>query len=74
MCDESRTHGDNGGGWENTVRLCVLSLPTGVHGNFASLKQFFYSAMGILKNWLNWRSQGGSDTWEGYQELLGVEP
>lgn len=29
----------------------------GVHGNFASLQQFFYSAMGILKEWLNRRSQ-----------------
>jgi putative transposase len=27
VCGESRTHGGNEGGWEDTVRLCVLSLP-----------------------------------------------
>jgi RNA-directed DNA polymerase len=42
----------------------------GVHGNFASLKQFFFSAMGILQKWLNRRSQRRSDTWAGYTELL----
>jgi RNA-directed DNA polymerase len=42
----------------------------GVHGNFASLKQFFYSAMGILKKWLNRRSQRRRYTWAGDEELL----
>jgi RNA-directed DNA polymerase len=42
----------------------------GVHGNVASLKQFFFSAMGILQKWLNQRSQRRSYTWAGYTELL----
>lgn len=42
----------------------------GVNGNSASLKQFFYSAMGILKKWLNRRSQRRSYNWAGYKELI----
>ena len=43
----------------------------GVHGNAASLKEFFNSAMRILLKWLNRRSQRHSDTWQGYTEVLG---
>jgi RNA-directed DNA polymerase len=42
----------------------------GVPGNFASLKQFFSQALGILKKWLNRRSQRRSYNWAGYTELL----
>jgi hypothetical protein len=42
----------------------------GVHGNCASLKQCFFSAMGILQQWLNRRSQRRSYTWAGDTELL----
>jgi RNA-directed DNA polymerase len=42
----------------------------GGHGNFASLTQFFVSAMGILQKWLNRRSQRRSYNWAGYNELL----
>jgi RNA-directed DNA polymerase len=42
----------------------------GVHGNVASLNQFFFSAMGILQQWLNRRSQRRSYTWAGYTERL----
>ena len=42
----------------------------GVHGNAASLKQFFNSAMRILLKWLNRRSQRHSYTWQGYTEVL----
>ena len=42
----------------------------GVHGNAASLKQFFNSAMRILLKWLNRRSQRHSYTWQGYKDVL----
>ena len=42
----------------------------GVNGNFASLEQFFYRAMGILKKWLNRRSQRRSYNWAGCRELI----
>ena len=42
----------------------------GVPGNFAGLKQFFSHALGILKKWLNRRSQRRSYNWAGYNELL----
>jgi group II intron reverse transcriptase/maturase len=42
----------------------------GVHGNAASLKQFFNSAMRILLKWLNRRSQRHSDTWQGDKAVL----
>ena len=42
----------------------------GVHGNAASLKQFFNSAMRILLKWLNRRSQRHSYTWQGYKAVL----
>jgi len=42
----------------------------GVPGNFAGLKQFFSQALGILKKWLNRRSQRRSYNWAGYNELL----
>jgi hypothetical protein len=42
----------------------------GVPGNFASLKQFFSQALGILKKWLNRRRQRRSYNWAGYTELL----
>jgi hypothetical protein len=42
----------------------------GVHGNFARLKPFFYSAMGILKKWRNRRSQRRRYPWAGSKELL----
>ena len=43
---------------------------SGVPGNFAGLKPFFSHALGILKPWLNRRSQRRSDNWAGYHELL----
>jgi RNA-directed DNA polymerase len=52
------------------AKLRGYSNDYGVHGNFASLKQFFFSAMGILQKWLNRRRQRRSDTWAGYTELL----
>jgi len=42
----------------------------GVHGNAASLKQFFNSAMRILLKWLNRRSQRHRYTWQGYKAVL----
>jgi RNA-directed DNA polymerase len=42
----------------------------GVHGNAASLKEFFNKAMRILLKWLNRRSQRHSYTWPGYTEVL----
>jgi RNA-directed DNA polymerase len=42
----------------------------GVHGNAASLKQFFNSAMRLLLKWLNRRSQRHSYTWQGYKAVL----
>ena len=42
----------------------------GVHGNAASLKEFFNSAMRILLKWLNRRSQRHSYTWQGYTAVL----
>jgi RNA-directed DNA polymerase len=42
----------------------------GVPGNFAGLKPFFSQALGILKQWLNRRSQQRSYHWAGYNELL----
>ena len=35
----------------------------GVRGNFARLQRFFYRAMGILRKWLNRRSQRRSCSW-----------
>jgi RNA-directed DNA polymerase len=42
----------------------------GVQGNFASLKQFFESAMRILMKWLNRRSQRCSYNWIGFGTLI----
>jgi len=42
----------------------------GVRGNFASLTQVFFSAMGILQKWLNRRRQRRRDTGAGDKELL----
>jgi hypothetical protein len=42
----------------------------GVHGNAASLKEFFNKAVRILLKWLNRRSQRHSYTWPGYTEVL----
>ncbi len=42
----------------------------GVHGNAASLKEFFNSARRILLKWLNRRSPRHSDTWQGSKAVL----
>jgi RNA-directed DNA polymerase len=42
----------------------------GVHGNAASLKEFFNKAMRILLKWLNRRSQRHSYTWQGFTAVL----
>ncbi len=42
----------------------------GVHGNYASLQQFFHCAMRLLFKWLNRRSQRRSYNWTGFRELL----
>jgi RNA-directed DNA polymerase len=42
----------------------------GVHGNAASLKEFFNRAMRILLKWLNRRSPRHRYTWQGYKEVL----
>ena len=42
----------------------------GVVGNYASLEQFYTSAMRILCKWLNRRSQRQSYNWRGFWELL----
>jgi group II intron reverse transcriptase/maturase len=42
----------------------------GVHGNSASLHEFFTCALRILCKWLNRRSQRRSDTWTGFRDLL----
>ena len=43
----------------------------GVSGNYARpAKQFFGQAMGILRKWLNRRSQRRSFTWQGFEELI----
>jgi len=39
---------------------------SGVHGNAASLQEFFNQAMRILLKWLNRRSQRHSYTWQGF--------
>ena len=41
----------------------------GVHGNAASLKGFFNSAMRMVLKWLNRRSQRHRDTWQGSKEV-----
>jgi RNA-directed DNA polymerase len=42
----------------------------GVHGNSASLKQFFDGALRILWKWLNRRSQRRSYNWQGFKDIL----
>ena len=42
----------------------------GVHGNSASLKQFFDGALRILLKWLNRRSQRHSYNWQGFKATL----
>lgn len=42
----------------------------GVHGNYASLEDFFSWVMRILKKWLDRRSQRRSYNWSGYKEVL----
>ncbi len=42
----------------------------GVHGNFASLKQFYDGVIRILFKWLNRRSHRRSYNWTGYKEML----
>jgi RNA-directed DNA polymerase len=42
----------------------------GVHGNAASLQEFFNNAIRILLKWLNRRSQRHSYTWQGYTAVL----
>jgi len=42
----------------------------GVHGNYASLQQFYDQAIRILYKWLNRRSQRRSYNWTGFRELL----
>jgi RNA-directed DNA polymerase len=42
----------------------------GVHGNAASLKEFFNKAIRIVLKWLNRRSQRHSYTWQGYTAVL----
>ncbi len=42
----------------------------GVHGNYASLEDFFSWVMRILKKWLDRRSQRRSYNWSGYKEML----
>ncbi len=42
----------------------------GVHGNAASLKEFFNKAIRLLLKWLNRRSQRHSYTWQGYTAVL----
>jgi len=55
-------------GWN--AKLRGYDNDYGVHGNFASLKQFCSSAMGILKKWLHRRRQRRRDTWAGDKERL----
>ena len=42
----------------------------GVHGNAASLQEFFNKAIRMLLKWLNRRRQRHSDTWQGYNKVL----
>ena len=42
----------------------------GVHGNSASLQQFFAGALRILLKWLNRRSQRPSYNWQGFKAIL----
>jgi len=42
----------------------------GVHGNAASLKEFFHNAIRLLLKWLNRRSQRHRYTWPGYTAVL----
>jgi RNA-directed DNA polymerase len=42
----------------------------GVHGNAASLKEFFNQTIRLLLKWLNRRSQRHSYTWQGYTAVL----
>jgi hypothetical protein len=43
---------------------------SGVHGNSASLHEFFTCAIRIWFKWLNRRSQRRSYTWTGFRDLL----
>jgi hypothetical protein len=52
------------------AKLRGYSHSYGVHGNAASLKEFFNSTMGILLKWLNQRSQRHSYTWQGDKGVL----
>jgi RNA-directed DNA polymerase len=52
------------------AKLRGYSNDYGVHGNAASLQQFFNSAMRIVLKWLNRRSQRHSYTWQGYKAVL----
>jgi len=42
----------------------------GVHGNSASLKQFFDGALRILLKWLNRRSQRHRYNWQGFKAII----
>jgi RNA-directed DNA polymerase len=42
----------------------------GVHGNSASLKQFFDGVLCILLKWLNRRSQRHSYNWQCFKTIL----
>jgi RNA-directed DNA polymerase len=42
----------------------------GVHGNAASLQEFFHKAIRMLQKWLNRRRQRHSSPWQGYTAVL----
>ena len=52
------------------AKLRGYSNDYGVHGNAASLQEFFNKAIRMLLKWLNRRSQCHSDTWQGYNSVL----
>jgi hypothetical protein len=53
-----------------TAKLRGYDNYYGVHGNAASLQEFFNKAIRILLKWLNRRSQRHSYTWQGYTAVL----
>jgi RNA-directed DNA polymerase len=69
-CQEKCRHGLKDLFRELNAKLRGYYNYYGVNGNYASLNQFFKSALRILFKWLNRRSQRRSYNWTGFRELL----
>jgi RNA-directed DNA polymerase len=69
-CRENRQRRLRGLFQQLNVKLRGYYHYYGVHGNSASLKQFFDGALRILWKWLNRRSQRRSYNWQGFKDIL----